>query len=136
MEAGALWRFVRHWHPAGENEKNDAAMDELCDYILELRAFLDKEQAQAGKSEDVDPDDDDEAALRARPVDYETQLAEDKALAEAENDDPEALLAADAKVLGATTAALRDLDITKSYVHFPPRDTVFDPIQSALSCSR
>jgi hypothetical protein len=30
------WR-VRLLYPAGENEKNDAAMDELRDYILELR---------------------------------------------------------------------------------------------------
>lgn len=98
MEADTLWRFVRHRHPAGENEKNDAALDELRDYILELRAALDKEQAKAGDGPDVDPDDDDdEAAVQARLVDYETELAEEKALAEAENDDPEALLAADAK---------------------------------------
>jgi hypothetical protein len=45
---------------------------------------------------DVDVDDD-ETAIQARLVDYETELAEEKALAEAENDDPEALLAADAK---------------------------------------
>jgi hypothetical protein len=36
----------------------------------------------------VDPDD--EVAVPARLVDYEAQLAGDKALAEAENDDPEA----------------------------------------------
>jgi hypothetical protein len=58
-------------------------------------------------------DDDDEAAVQTRLVDYETQLAEENALAEAENDDSETLLAANTKALGATNAALRDLDITK-----------------------
>jgi hypothetical protein len=58
-------------------------------------------------------DDDDEAAVQTRLVDYETQLAEENALAEAENDDSETLLAANTKPLGATNAALRDLDITK-----------------------
>jgi hypothetical protein len=71
-------------------------LDELRDYILELRAALDEEQSKAGDGPDVDVDDD-EAAIQARLVDYETELAEEKALAEAENDDPEALLAADAK---------------------------------------
>jgi len=130
-----LWRWVRHRHPAGENEKNDAAMDELRDYILELRTALDEEQARAGDGPDVDPDED-EAAVQARLLDYETELAEEKALAEAEDDDPEALLAADAKALGTTTAALRDLDITKSHVPFPPHDAVGIPTLSALSFSR
>jgi hypothetical protein len=71
-------------------------LDELRDYILELRAALDEEQSKAGDGPDVDVDDD-ETAIQARLVDYETELAEEKALAEAENDDPEALLAADAK---------------------------------------
>jgi hypothetical protein len=88
VEADTLWRRVRLLHPAGENEKNDAAMDELRDYILELRAVLDQEQADAVNGEDVDPDD--EAAVPARLVDCEAQLAGDKALAKAENDDPEA----------------------------------------------
>jgi hypothetical protein len=96
LEADTLWRLVRHLHPAGENEKNDAALDELRDYILELRAALDEEQSRAGDGPDVDVDDD-EAAVQARLVDYETELAEEKALVEAEKDDPEALLAADAK---------------------------------------
>lgn len=120
MVGDTLWRFVRHLHPAGENEKNDAAMDELRDYILELREALDSEQAEADDGEDVD---------------CEAQLAKDKAIAEAENDDPKALLAADAKALSTTTTALRDLDVTKSHVPFPPRDTVCIPIISALSFS-
>jgi hypothetical protein len=45
------------------------------------------------------------------------------------------LLAADTKALGTTIAALRDLDITKLYVPFPPRDTVCIPILSARSLS-
>lgn len=134
VEADTLWRFVRRLNPAGEDEKTDAAMDELRDYILELRGVLDKEQAKAGDGEDVD--DDDEAAVQARLVDYEAQSAEDNTLAEAENDDPEALLAADTKALGTTTVALRDLDITKSHVPFAPGDTVCIPILSALSFSR
>jgi hypothetical protein len=77
VEADTLWRRVRLLHPAGENEKNDASMDELRDYTLELRDFLDKEQAEAGKGEDVDPDADDEAAVQARLVDYEAQLTEE-----------------------------------------------------------
>ena len=60
VKADTLWRFVQRLHPAGENEKNDAAMDELRDYILELRPVLEKEQAKAGDGEDVD---DDEAAV-------------------------------------------------------------------------
>jgi hypothetical protein len=86
------WR-VRLLYPADENEKSDAAMDKLRDYILELRAILDQEQADAGRGEDVDTDADDETAVKARLENYEAQSAEDKALAEAENDDPEALLA-------------------------------------------
>ena len=77
-------------HPAGENEKNNQSMDELRDYILELRAVLDEEQAKAADGGDVD---DDEAPIQSRLVDYELQLAEEKALAEDENNDPEALLA-------------------------------------------
>jgi hypothetical protein len=129
-----LWRFVRHLHPAGVSEATDAAMDELRDYILELRAFLDKEQAQAGMGPDVDEDD--EAAIQSRLEDHETQLAEDDALAEAESDDPEALLAAETKALDTTTAALRNLAITTSDIAFPPRDTVCTPIPSMLSFSR
>lgn len=68
--------------------------------------------------------DDDEAAIQARLVDYETQLAQDKVLAEAENDELEALFAADTNALGTTTAVLRDLDITNPDVPFSPRDTV------------
>jgi hypothetical protein len=136
VEADTLrWR-VRLLYPAGENGKNDAAMDELRDYILELRAVLDQEQADAGRGEDVDPDAGEEAAVQTMLMDYEAQLAEDKALAEAEDDDPEALLAADTKAIGTTTAALRDLDITKSYVPFPPRDTVHIPTSSTHSFSR
>jgi hypothetical protein len=132
VKADTLWRFFRRLHLAGENEKNEAAMYELRDYILELRAVLDKEQGKG----DGDHVHDDEAAVQARPVDYEAQLAEDTALAEAENNDLEALLAADIKPLGITTAALRDLDITKSYVPFPPRDAVCIPIFIALFFSR
>jgi hypothetical protein len=58
---------------------------------LLYRAVLDRKQADAGDGEGVD----DEAAVQARLADYEAQLAEYKALAEAENDDPDALLAAD-----------------------------------------
>ena len=60
MEADILRLFVRCLHPAGENEKNNPAMDELRDYILELAAVLDKGQAKAVDGEDVD---DDEAAV-------------------------------------------------------------------------
>lgn len=56
VEADILWRVVRRLH-ADENEKNDSAMDELRDYILELRAVLDKEQAKAGDDEDVGDDE-------------------------------------------------------------------------------
>jgi hypothetical protein len=93
VEADTLRRRVRLLYPADENEKSDAAMDKLRDYILELRAILDQEQADAGRGEDVDADADDETAVKARLENYEAQSAEDKALAEAENDDPEALLA-------------------------------------------
>ena len=114
-------------HPAGEKEKNDAAMDELRDYVLEPRAVLDKEQAKAaraGYGEDVNGD---EAAVEARLVDYGVQSVADTTFADVENDDPEALLAANTKVLGTPTAALRDLDITKSDVPFSPCDTVCVP---------
>ena len=87
--------------------------------------MLDKEQAQAGMG--PDGDEDEEAAIQSRLEDHETQLAEDKALAEAENDDPEALLAAGTKALDTTTAALRNLAITKSDVASPPRHTVCTP---------
>lgn len=111
LEADTLWRFVRRLNRAGENDENNAAIDELRDYILELRAVLDQEQAKAGDGEDVD---DDETAVQARLEDYKSQLAEDEAFAEAENDSPEPLLAAaDAKDLSTSTAALRDLDIRK-----------------------
>ena len=90
VEVDFLWRFIRRLHPAGENEKNNQSMDELRDYILELRAVLDEEQAKAADGGDVD---DDEAPIQSRLVDYELQLAEEKALAEDENNDPEALLA-------------------------------------------
>lgn len=43
IEADTLWWFVRRLHPAGENEKNDATVTQLRDYILELRAVIDKE---------------------------------------------------------------------------------------------
>lgn len=72
VEADTLWRFVRRLHPAGENQKKDAAMDELRDYILELRGVLDKEQAKAGDSENVN---DDEAAIQARLAKYEAQCS-------------------------------------------------------------
>jgi hypothetical protein len=91
-------------------------------------SVLDQEQADTGRGEDVDPDAGDEAAVQTMLMDYDAQLAEDKALAEAENDDPEALLAADTKAIGTTTAALRDLDITRSDVLFPPRDAACIPI--------
>ena len=116
-----MWRFIRRWNPAGEDEKNDAAIDERRDYILEPRTALDQEQAKAGDGEHMD---DDEVAVQARLEDYEAQLIEDKPLAEAENNDSEALLAVDAKALGTTIAAPRDLDITTSYVPILPRDTV------------
>jgi len=51
-------------------------LDELRDYILELCAALDKEQSKAGDGPDLDVDDD-EAAVQARLVDYETELAEE-----------------------------------------------------------
>lgn len=132
MKADTLWQFVRRLHPAGENEKKSAAMDELRANVLELRVVPNEEQAKAGNVEDVD---DDEGAVQARLVDHETQLAQDKPVAETENDDPEALLAADTKALGTTTAALRDLDITKSYAPFPPRDTAYSDMIRALFLS-
>lgn len=105
-----MWRFIRRSNPAGEDEKKDAAIDEMRDYILEPRTALDQEQAKVGDGEHTD---DDEVAYQARLEDKEVQLAEDKALAEAENDDLEVLL-----------AALGGLDITRSHVPIPPRDTV------------
>lgn len=87
-------------------------------------------QANAGDGEDVD---DDEAAVQARLADYEVQLAKDEALAEAENNDPEVLLAVDAKALGTTTAALRALDIRKLCV--VPRETVCTPTLFVLFSS-
>jgi hypothetical protein len=77
--------------------------------------------------------DDDEAAVQARLADYEVQLAKDEALAEAENNDPEVLLAVDAKALGTTTAALRALDIRKLCV--VPRETVCTPTLFVLFSS-
>lgn len=44
-------------HPAGENEKKSAAMDELRANVLELRVFPNEEQAKAGNGEDVDDDE-------------------------------------------------------------------------------
>lgn len=101
-----MWRFIRRWNPAGEDEKNDAAIDERRDYILEPRTALDQEQAKAGDGEHMD---DDEVAVQARLEDYEAQLIEDKPLAEAENNDSEALLAVDAKALGTTSQHLATL---------------------------
>lgn len=57
-------------NPAGEDEKNDAAIDELRDYILEPRTVLDQEQANAGDGEHME---DDEAAIQARLEDYYTK---------------------------------------------------------------
>ena len=48
----------------------------MRDYILELCAALDEEQSKAGDGPDLDVDDD-EAAVQARLVDYETELAEE-----------------------------------------------------------
>lgn len=88
VEADTLWRFVRRWHLAGENEKNYAVMDdELRDYILELRGVLDDEQARADDGKDIDPDDE-EAAVQDSLEGFEEQLAEDKAIAGAENGAP------------------------------------------------
>lgn len=62
-------------------------MDELRDYIVELRRVLDDEQTKADDGEHMDPDDDDEAAVQAMLEDYEEQLAKNKALGEAEKSD-------------------------------------------------
>jgi hypothetical protein len=68
VEANTLWRIVWRLHSAGENEKNEAAMDELRGIIRESRAVLGKKQAKAGDDEGMD---DDERAVQARLVDYE-----------------------------------------------------------------
>lgn len=56
-----------------------------------------------------------EAAIEESLAAHDAAVAAGKELAEAEQNDPEEPLAADAKVLGTTTDKLRDLDISKFY---------------------
>lgn len=81
-------------------------MNELREPIDELKGTLYEEEPL---------DYDAEAAVEERLAAHDAAVAAGKELAEAEQDDPEELLAADAKVLGTTTDKLRDLDIAKSY---------------------
>ncbi|PPJ60805.1 hypothetical protein CBER1_02329 [Cercospora berteroae] len=44
VEAHTLWRIVRRWNPAGEDEKMDTAMAELKQELDDLKEALEEEQ--------------------------------------------------------------------------------------------
>lgn len=101
-QAETLWRIVRRWHPEGEDAKVDAAMQELRTALDALKNELEVEQP-----EDYDPEEDVEAELAA----HDERVAEEVALAEAENDDPVELAKADKVAVAAMSSKMDEMEI-------------------------
>jgi hypothetical protein len=87
------WHIVRRWHPAGENSKNDTAMQELRISIDELRqALADEEPVE----------DDSDAAFEEKIAIHDEAVEVENGVAIAEHGDREETLAADARALDTT----------------------------------
>jgi hypothetical protein len=52
VDAEALWRITRNWHPEGADETTDRYMQEICEELDALIEVLDEEELQALQERD------------------------------------------------------------------------------------
>ncbi|KAK3074927.1 hypothetical protein LTR53_002238 [Teratosphaeriaceae sp. CCFEE 6253] len=86
VRAEAIWRIVRRWQPEGQDVEVDAAMKELREALEDLHVAIKDEQPKG-----YDPETD----VNQFITQNDAEVADAQAIAQADQDDPEALELAD-----------------------------------------